>query len=130
MTPTAQAPAYEDKHFDKVINVEIEANATLLNQPAALDKDADFFWLGTDIGYTGLPFGIRFTDSTWYQMSDDYEGAFAYQAAYVGVGVPDRMDAVFFPAGSAILFDVQEQSGNPQSFQIVFTGIKRYYKGQ
>ena len=118
---------YEDKHFTKTLTVELTANQVLMNQAAVLDKDADFFWTGIDVSYTGYPFGVRFTDSTGYQLSDGYMGSFAF-ASNVGIGIPyELMPSIWFPAGSAIVLDLQEQSNNPQTIQFMFHGIKRFY---
>ena len=121
---------YQDKHFDKSYSITLQANQTLLNQAVQLDRDADFFWEAVSVTYTGQPFGVRFTDSTGYQLSDTFVGSFAF-AASTGIGAPYvLLPPLFLPAGSAILLDLQEQSGTTNGpIEFVFHGRKRFYDG-
>lgn len=122
--------SYQDKHFDKLFQVTLTANQTLVNQSVLLDKDADFFWEAVSVsGPAGAPpFGVRFTDSTGYQLSDGLIGNFAF-ASSVGLGVPYvLMPSLFMPAGSAILLDLQDLSGATNGpIVFVFMGRKRFY---
>jgi hypothetical protein len=121
-------PNYEDKYFCKSFSVALTANQTLTNVPVNLDKDADFFWEAVLVNPPGQPFGVRFYDSSNYRLSDGFVGSFVF-AANVGIGAPYvLLPAFFFPAGSSILMDLQEQSGsNNAGIQFLFLGKKRFY---
>lgn len=123
MTPI---PAFEDKAFTVVLDVELQANQTTEPIAVQLDKDADFWWSSIGVSYSGLPFGVTFKDSTEYQLSDDFLSS-CMLASNVGVGVPYTMyPPIWFPAGSSIIATLQEQSGHPNVFQMIFIGIKRF----
>jgi hypothetical protein len=125
---------FEDRHFDLSYVVTLTALQTLPPQAVPLDKDADFIWEGVQVAYQGnggnpgLPFGVIFTDSTKYQMSDDYMGNFAF-AANTGIGVPYVLSTpVFFPAGSSIVLDLTNFANATNGpIQFIFQGRKRFY---
>jgi hypothetical protein len=115
-----------DNHFTKSYVVTLTAYQELMNVQVPLDKDADFFLACIEASYTGLPWGIVIRDSSLDQLSDDYMGSFVFGA---NAGIAPKYTlypSIWFPAGSQILLDLQEQSGNPQTFQLIFTGVKRF----
>jgi hypothetical protein len=118
---------FEDRFFAKSFTVTLAPNQNLVNQAVQLDRDADFIWSGVQVSYTGLPFSVRFSDSSGYYLSDNYVGSFAF-AANAGIGAPYIIEPeLFMPAGSAIVLDLQELSGNANGpIQFVFLGRKRY----
>ena len=125
-------PGYEDKDFGKLAVYSLTANQILLNQAVQLDKDADFILSAIEIQNalgTGAPFSIRFADSTGYYLSDNFIGSFAFVDSY-GLGSPYViLPSLHFPAGSAILVDIQDLSGsNNGPINVLFRGQKRYYK--
>lgn len=120
---------FVDKHFTKPVTVELTANQVLNDVQVPLDKDADFILSCIEASYTGLPWGIVVRDYSLYQLSDDYVGSFVF-AANAGIAPKYVFPAIRFPAGSQILLNLIERSGNPQTFQLLFTGVKRIYAGE
>lgn len=124
-----QGRGYQDKYFCKSFTISLTAFQNLPNQAVQLDKDADFIWEAVSL-LTGSPSpaGIRFTDSTGYQLSDQYIGTFSF-ASTAGIGVPYVLPvSLFMPAGSAILVDFIELVGATPTFQFLFHGNKRFYQ--
>ena len=121
--------AYEFKHFTKLFSITLLAGTTL-NSPDTvihLDRDADFFWESISSKFNGQPFGVIFTDYTRTQLSDDFMGSFALQAAMLGVGVPYVLSpSIWCPAGSPIFLNLREESGSDNSLEILVHGQKRF----
>lgn len=119
---------YEYKSFTKCYTITLAGNATPNNIGIQLDKDADFFLDAVQASYTGLPYAATFIDHTQYALSSGPVGSFAFAAATTGLApVYEIIPAIMFPAGSAILMNLVEQSGSSNgSIQFLFRGVKRY----
>jgi hypothetical protein len=119
---------YQDKSFSLLTSFTLTSGNSLLNQAIQLDKDADFFWTGLSINSLTGPstlYQIRFQDSTGYYLSDDYQRQFSFYDAY-GYGSPQvLLPGIHFPAGSAILVDLQGLNG---TINVLVKGYKRFYK--
>jgi hypothetical protein len=120
----------EIKHFDRPFEITLAPNAVIGNNIAvvALDKDADFWWDAVKCSFTGLPFGVIFTDPSRYQLSPDYLDSSAFVASTVGVGSVYTLDPpIWCPAGSSITMQLKELSGNTNGpIQFLFTGRKQF----
>lgn len=126
---------FQDKHFEISYGpVTLTASQSLPNIAVPIDKDSDFFWEAVEVQYQGnggnpgLPFAVKFTDSSFYELSDGMIGSFAFAAA-TGLGVPYVLAGpIFFPAGSAILLNLLNQiNAENGPLQFIFSGRKRFY---
>lgn len=117
---------YEDKHFGRSYTTNLGANQNLLNLQVPLDRDADFYLTCVTL-QNGGGFSFRLHDSTGYFVSDAYMDATSVFANQ-GIGAPYVFAPAFWlPAGSSMLIDLQEQTGNPQNgIAFLFQGLKRY----
>jgi hypothetical protein len=124
LDPNASA---EPKSFDYVYNPpnnELTANQEIDGDTVSIQTDADFYAFGWYISlYTGA-FQIRLTDSTGYQLQSGFinSGAISQSSNSPTVFSPSHL----FPAGSKILIDIADLSGNPNPLQIIFRGNKLY----
>lgn len=126
---------FQDKHYEISYGpTTLTGLQSLPNIAIAVDKDSDFFLECIEAAYQGnggnpgIPFSIKFTDSSFYQLSDGFQGSFMFAAA-TGLGVPYVLATpIFFPAGSAIYMqlvnDVNAENG---PIQFIFSGRKRFY---
>lgn len=126
---SAITPEYRDEDFAKFFQITLTANQVVNNVGVQLDKDADFIWEAVLAQNTsGFAYSIRFSDSSGYYLSDTQVGNFVLQANANGVGVPFVLPVpLFMAAGSAIICDFIEQSGNVNTIQFLFRGQKRFY---
>ena len=117
---------YSDDMVCKAITITLTASQNLLNQTLPLDRDADFVWLATRL--VGGEVSTRFSDSSGYFVNDQYLGAMALSGSTTpGDGIPVVLPIPYvMPAGSALLIDVQEQSGAANVVQYLIWGLKRY----
>jgi len=129
-------PEYEYKSFTKCYTLpQLTGSQVITNIGIQLDKDADFFWEATQCQYTALdteilPAQVQFVDQTEYALSQTYVPLCVYMAAAQGLA-PIRLTlpAHWFPAGSAIIMNVQNLSGSANGpIQFLFRGMKRYVR--
>lgn len=129
----AQGRPYRDELFVKSFTLTLAANQTLTNQTVQLDRDADFNWLAVSVQDVPEPWAIRFHDSTGYRVNDSFIGSFAFRGGVRSqIGAPWLLPKpLLMPAGSAILFDIVDQSGPAAltngPIQFLFIGLKRFY---
>jgi hypothetical protein len=105
-------------------NNTLAANQEIVGDTVSIQTDADFYVFGWYISqYTGA-FQIQLADSTGYQLQSGYinSGALSQSSNDPTVFSPAHL----FPAGSKILIDIEDLSGNPNPLQIVFVGVKMY----
>lgn len=130
---------YQDKHYEVSYVVTLTALQVLQNVAVQLDKDADFLWEAVEaqyqgnIGNPGIPYAIKFADSSGYELSDGLTGSFMFASA-TGLGVPYHFTGgpFFFPAGSAIIITNLTNQVNATNgpIQFLFSGRKRFYGKQ
>jgi hypothetical protein len=108
----------------------LTGNQVLNNIGVQCDKDADFFLEMIEANYTGLAYAATFIDHTQYALSSAPVGSFAFAAAQTGLAQPYCiMPSIMFPAGSAIIMNLIEQSGSTNGpIQFLFRGTKRYMR--
>jgi hypothetical protein len=123
---------YKDEDFSKLAVFSLTANQILLNQAVQLDKDADFVltMIIINSGVTPVNFAVRISDSLGNYLNDNFIGSFALnnQGLFSANGYV-LLPGMQFPAGSAILVDLQNQTNatiGPINF--IFRGHKRYWK--
>jgi hypothetical protein len=114
---------YRDNSFDYVFDVTLTANQSLRTQQS-IHNDSDFCWRATVINRnTGL-FMVQFSDSDWYFLSSEPIVSLNIQ------GDPASPYPVFpeiiIPAGGRIGINITDLSGNPNTIQMLFRGVKRY----
>ncbi len=107
----------------------ITANATVTGLFQLIDNDSDFFWRAVMVSslVNGF-FGVRFQDPNGYYLSDDFVSGFVVSSQYQASPFP-LIPALFCPAGSKIVIDLQDLSGSTNDVLINFIGVKRYYIG-
>lgn len=129
--PPISKLGYEDRPFDYLYsppNNQLSANQEILGDSVQIQTDADFELRGWYISTaTGL-FQIRLGDATGYQFSSGL-------IISSGISSNPSRPTVFspqhsFPAGSRVIVDIQDLSGNPNTIQIVLVGVKRYRMGK
>jgi hypothetical protein len=125
-----QDPNYEFKHFTKCFTITLAGSATPNNIGVQLDKDADFFWEAVEATQTNQPYAATFIDHTQYALSSAPLGSYAFASAQAGLGQKRLiMPSIMFPAGSAIIMNLIEQSGSSNGpIQFLFHGTKRYMR--
>lgn len=124
LDPNASA---EPKTFDYIYNPpnnQLTANQEIDGDTVSIQTDADFYAFGWYISLFTGSFQIRLTDSTGYQLQSGFinSGALSQSSNSPTVLSPAHL----FPAGSKILIDIQDLSGNLNPLQIVFKGVKLY----
>lgn len=103
-------------------NNELTANQVIVGDSVSIEVDADFYALAWYISlYTGS-FQVRLTDGTGYRLSSGQinSGALSQSSNDPTIISP----AMFFAAGSKILIDITDLSGETNPLQIAFQGIK------
>ena len=116
--------AYLDRPFSYVYDVTLTALQTLLNQSVPIMTDSDFILRGIYVSFaTGL-FEMRFSDASSYYFSNGLINVqnFSFFAGQPWPVVPE----VWYPAGGKIGIDIADTSGNSNTVEIVFVGVKRF----
>jgi len=107
----------------------ITANSTVTGLFQLIDNDSDFFWRAfTTSSTNNAAFGLRFQDPNGYYLSDDFLSSSMISTQYLTSPFP-LVPALFCPAGSKIVIDLQDNSGSTNNVLINFIGVKRYYVG-
>ena len=117
----------EPKPFSYIYNPpnnQLAANQEIDGDTVSIQTDADFYAFGLYISLFTGAFQIRLADSTGYQLQSGFinSGALSQSSNQPTVLSPAHL----FPAGSKILIDIEDLSGNPNPLQIVFPGVKLY----
>jgi hypothetical protein len=126
-TPDPSQSGQEIKTYSYIYNPpnnELTANQEIEGDTVAIQTDADFYMFARYISlYTGA-FQMRITDSTGYRLDDGFINSGALSQSSNDPTVFSPMH--FFPAGSKIVIDIEDLSGETNPTQIVFPGIKVY----
>lgn len=115
---------YVDVDFSYVYDVILTANQTLRDQALSTMNDADFAARAVVITFSTGTFNVRISDSQGYYLSN----GFVASANIVGDAASPYpiWPEIIIPAGGRIGIDIQDTSGNPNTIQLVFRGVKRY----
>ena len=113
-----------DQDYTYPYDVVLTANQVLPDQAKTTDTDADFAWRGIVVASATGAFNIRFSDSQGYYLSNGLIASanLLGDAASPFPVVPE----ILIPAGGRIGIDLQDTSGNPNTIEILFRGVKRY----
>lgn len=120
----ASPEGYTDVDFTYPYDVSLTANQKLSDQTVATTNDADFAWRAIVIGLATGAFSIRFSDSQGYYLSNGFVASanIVADAASPWPVFPE----IIIPAGGRIGIDIQDISGQSNTIQIAFRGVKRY----
>ena len=120
----ASPQGYVDVDFSYVYDVTLTGNQFLRDQSVSTTNDADFAWRAIVITVSTGAFNVRFADSQGYYLSN---GMIA--SANI-LGDPSSPYPIFpeiiIPAGGRIGIDIQDTSGNSNTIELLFRGVKRY----
>jgi hypothetical protein len=117
---------YVDVDFSYVYSVTLTANQALRDQVLALSTDADFVWRALILTANTGAFSVRFSDSQGYYLSN---AVLNYQTFLYGGSVRfpfPIFPELVLPAGGRIGIDITDLSGNPNTVELTFRGVKRY----
>jgi hypothetical protein len=126
--PDASPDGYVDVDFSYVYDVTLTANQELRDQTVSTTNDADFAWRAVVMNLNDGTFNIRFSDSQGYYLSNGYV-ANANLAADAATPYPIWPE-ILIPAGGRIGIDIQDTSGDSNTIQILFRGVKRFRLAQ
>lgn len=115
---------FVDVDFSYVYDVTLSANQFLRDQSVSTTNDADFEWRGSVIAFNTGIFNVRFADSQGYYLSNGMivSANILGDAASPFVIFP----GILIPAGGRIGVDIQDTSGDPNTIELLFRGVKRY----
>jgi len=122
--PDDSPEGYVDVDFSYVYDVVLTANQVLKDQAVSTMNDADFAMRAVVIAFNTGSFSARFSDSQGYYLSNGLiaSGNLIGDAASPLPIWPE----ILIPAGGRIGIDITETSGNPNTVEILFRGVKRY----
>jgi hypothetical protein len=118
---------YVDVDFTYPYDVVLTADQFLRDQTVSTTNDADFAWRAVVIAFSTGPFNVRFADSQGYYLSNGMIVSANLQgdAASPYPIFPE----ILIPAGGRIGIDIQDTSGNTNTIELLFRGVKRYRVG-
>jgi hypothetical protein len=120
---TEQTPEAYEEEAKLVFKISLTANQSIPDLSQWIDKDSDFVWMETSASSTGA--------FSWNPSSPGGKQMYSAEARNVnclGTGqfpVPLARPLTYI-AGSKIPFSMTDQSGNPNTIELVFHGIRRY----
>lgn len=116
-------PGFLDISFFYVFNVTLTANQ-LLNTQRGVENDADFAWRATVANSQTGAYSVQFSDSQGFFLSNDLIRLANFQG---DVASPQPVEPeIVIPAGGTIGILIRDDTGAPNTIQIVFEGVKRY----
>lgn len=120
----AAPTGYVDVDWSLPYDVVLTSLQSLPDQAKTVDVDADFIWRGIVAQNQTGPYIVRFSDSQGYFISQGYisNATLLGDPASPFIIFPD----IVIPAGGRIGIDIADTSGNPNTIQILFRGVKRY----
>jgi hypothetical protein len=115
---------YTDVDFTYPYDVVLTEDQFLRDQTVSTTNDADFAWRAVVIAFSTGPFNVRFADSQGYYLSNGMIVSANLQgdAASPYPIFPE----ILIPAGGRIVIDIQDTSGETNTIELLFRGVKRY----
>lgn len=124
-----QAPdLFVDVPFDYVFDKTLAASEQLNSESVPIDNDSDFMLRGIQLGTGANTFRFLIYDTQGYYLSDElFPSAILFNNfRYIPLPIIPELP---FPAGSAIGIRIENTDAvNPLTVQLIFKGVKRYYK--
>jgi thioredoxin reductase len=115
---------YTDVDFTYPYDVVLTANQFLRDQSVSTTNDADFAARAIVIAYSTGSFNLRIADSQGYYLSN---GMIVSANIQGDAASPYPLfPEILIPAGGRIGIDIQDTSGNPNTIELLFRGVKRY----
>lgn len=120
----ASPEGFVDVDFSYTYDVTLSGNQFLRDQTVSTTNDADFEWRALVMAFFTGSFNVRFADSQGYYLSN---GVIA-NANLVGDAASPYVvwPGILIPAGGRIGIDIQDTSGQSNTIEILFRGVKRY----
>jgi hypothetical protein len=116
-------PGYIEVPFDYTYAISLTANQLKQGEVVSIFTEADFVWRGITFQSTGT-FSVQFQDGEGYYLSS---GLVLSTNMPNSAGDPwPRFPEIFYPAGGRIYLNIQDQSANTNTGQILFIGAHRY----
>jgi hypothetical protein len=115
---------YTDVDFTYPYDVVLTAGQFLRDQTVSTTNDADFCIRGLVIAtFTGA-FNLRISDSQGFYLSN----GMIVSANLIGDAASPFVifPQLIIPAGGKIGIDIQDTSGNANTIELLFRGVKRY----
>jgi hypothetical protein len=123
-SPSANQPQYVEEPVNYVFQITLTGDQALTRVPVPIDRDSDFLWTGLNGSSTGaytinpvLPSG-RYMCSSQIQNGNLVSPAANQPTA---IGPPPLYRA----GSSGPLLDLTDTSGESNSIELVFSGIRR-----
>jgi hypothetical protein len=115
---------YVDVDFTYPYDVVLTASQFLRDQTVSTTNDADFAWRAIVLAFSTGSFNLRLADSQGYYLSN---GMLASANLLGDASSPFPVfPEILIPAGGRIGIDIQDTSGNGNTIEILFRGVKRY----
>ena len=115
---------YTDVDFTYPYDVVLTALQFLRDQSVSTTNDADFAARAIVIAYSTGSFNLRIADSQGYYLSN---GMIVSANIQGDAASPYPLfPEIIIPAGGRIGIDIQDTSGNPNTIELLFRGVKRY----
>jgi hypothetical protein len=122
--PGQQVSTTTDVDFTYTYDVVLTASQVLPGQQVSTTTDADFAIRAIVVATSTGSFSIKFYDSQNYALSNDYVASsnILGDASSPFPVFPE----VLIPAGGRIGIDIEDTSGDDNTIEILFRGVKRY----
>jgi thioredoxin reductase len=115
---------YTDVDFTYPYDVVLTALQFLRDQSVSTTNDADFAARAIVIAYSTGSFNLRIADSQGYYLSN---GMIVSANIQGDAASPYPLfPEIIIPAGGRIGIDIQDTSGNGNTIELLFRGVKRY----
>jgi len=127
-TQQAAPSLFVDVPFDYVFDKTLTAGQQLNSESVPIDNDSDFMLRGIQLGAGPNTFQFLIYDTQGYYLSDELfpSAVLVNNFRYFPLPVAPELP---FPAGSSIGIRIDNTDAvNPITVQLIFKGVKRYYK--
>lgn len=115
-------PDVAEAPFDYVYDVNLTGGQQLLDQTVSVDTDSDFELRAVLVSTSTDAFAVRWSDGQGYYTSSGQIVSSAFQ----GLQPFPCFPSLIIPAGGRIGVDITDLSGNPNTIQLLFRGVKVY----